>query len=321
MYCDGFFAKATLLSHSMGTTLSLQRSHRLSHSRSCIHVHGMCVAPNHGLIMVTDHDTMQLRMYSLADWSLVRTIGVRGSGREQFHFRWGGLCVSSDGDSVLVAEWGNHRVQQVRIVDGAWVRFVGEGVLEKPDFVDCNGAVIAVSEWACHRISVLSWADGRVRARFGSYGSVPGQLRFPRGVRLLADGSGLAVADSWNHRLCVFTLNGGLVAAGGSREQGMWYSCDVLECVSDGGFIVANFYGKDLVKCSRHDAKIRAHGEKGDIAVQLPSALSLLPDGGIVVRDKCGLSIVRDRLHRLQWIGVCVSAWLRHAESTTVLAV
>ncbi len=56
---------------------------------------------------------------------------------------------------MLVAEANNNRVQQVRIVDGSWVRFVGEGVLAGPQYVDCNADVIAVSE-ECHRINVLS---------------------------------------------------------------------------------------------------------------------------------------------------------------------
>jgi sugar lactone lactonase YvrE len=117
---------------------------------------------------------MELYMYSLADGSLVRKIGGAGSGKGQFNLFLGGLCVSPDGDSVLVAEYWNKRVQQVRIVDGSWVRFVGEGLLGEPEYVDCNADVIVVSEEGLHRISVLSWADGSVRAQFGSDGSGPG---------------------------------------------------------------------------------------------------------------------------------------------------
>ena len=66
-----------------------------------------------------------LHMHSLEDGSLVRRIGSKGSGKGQFNFNMGGLCVSPDGDSVLVAECYNNRVQEVRVVDGSWVRFVG----------------------------------------------------------------------------------------------------------------------------------------------------------------------------------------------------
>ncbi len=225
----------------------------------------MCVALKHGLVIVSEYKGdgySLLHMHSLADGSLVRRIGRKGNGKRQFNFDCGGLCVSPDGDSVLVAEKYNNRVQQVRIVDGSWVRFVGRGMLSKPDFVDCNGDVIAVSE-ACHRISVLSWADGIVRAQFGSYGSGPGQLKYPHGLRLLADGSGVVVVDNNNHRLCVFTLSGEFVAAVGSEEQGLNWPYDVLECASDGSFIVANWGSHNLVKLSRDGAKVGVYGERG----------------------------------------------------------
>jgi hypothetical protein len=259
---------------------------------ACARGVGMCVALKHGLVIVSDSstwDTRALHMHSLADGSLVRRIGSAGSGEGQFSFNYGGLCVSPDGDSVLVAECYNNRVQQVRIVDGSWVRFVGEGVLREPQYVDCNADVIAVSE-NCHRISVLSWADGSVRAQLGSGGSGPGQLFYPCGVRLLADGSGVVVADCYNHRLCVFALRGEFVAAVGSEEQGLNNPYDVLECASDGSFIVANWLGNNLVKLSRDGANIGVYGKLGggNGEFNYPTALAALPDGGMVVREQLG---------------------------------
>jgi hypothetical protein len=293
----------------MGNTMSKQRSD------SCCGGYGICVALKHGLIIVSDNKTKQLHMYSLTDGSLVRTIGGRGRGKGQFDFGYGGLCVSPDGDSVLVAEWGNNRVQEVRIVDGAWVRFVGEDVLKQLEDVDCNIDIIAVSE-NCYRISVLSWADGSVRARFGSYGSGPGQLDLPCGIRLLADGSGVVVADSWNHRLCVFTLSGGFVAAVGSEETGLYYPYDVLECAcADGSFIVASSGSNNVVKFRRDGSKaeaiVKSGGGNSD-RFSNPTALAALTGGAVLVRD-CGgarYSIIRDRCHRLEWIAACVSAAL-----------
>jgi hypothetical protein len=159
-------------------------------------------------------------------------------------------------------------------------------VLKEPQFVDCNADVIAVSE-SCHRISVLSWAHGSVRAQFGSWGSGPGKLNCPKGVRLLADGSGVVVADCRNHRLCVFALSGEFVAAVGSREQGLSDPFDVLECASDGSFIVANWDSHNLIKLSRDGAKVGVFGKNGggNGEFNYPSALAALPDGGVVVRE------------------------------------
>jgi hypothetical protein len=266
----------------------------------------MCVAPRHGLVIVADGTNKQLHMYSWADGSLVCRVGSKGRGKGKFYFDWGGLCVSPDGDSVLVAEYHNNRVQQVRIVDGEWVRFFGRGVLDKPQFVDCNADAIVVSEY-CHRVSVLSWADGIVRAQFGRRGSGPGQLLFPCGVRLLADGHGLVVADLHNHRLCVFALSGDFVEAVGSEEQGLYYPFNVLEYASGASFIIANYHGHNLVRCSRDGVNVEGFGEKS--GYMNPTTLAALPDGGMVC---CGtrISVIRDQCHRLQWMGVCVSAAL-----------
>jgi DNA-binding beta-propeller fold protein YncE len=254
---------------------------------------------------------MQLHMYSLADGSRVRRVGNKGSGKGQFDFNCGGLCVSPDGDSVLVADYYNNRVQQVLIVDGSWVRFAGEGVLDRPQFVDCNAAVIAVSESPWHRISVLSWADGSMRTQFGTEGSGPGQLNWPRGVRLLADGSGIVVADGYNHRLCVFTLSGEFVAAVGSREQGFNDPFDVVECASDGGFIVASWGHHNLIKLSRDGAKVEEYGKRGsgNGEFNLPTALAALPDGGLVVgeRDGARFQVFRGLELRKTWVTVCVT--------------
>jgi DNA-binding beta-propeller fold protein YncE len=258
--------------------------------------------------VVSDYKLQQLHMYSLIDGTLTRSIGSEGSGKGQFHFYLGGLCVSPDGDSVLVAERHNHRVQEVRLVDGSWVRFVGDGVLDSPEFADCNADVIVVSAWACHRISVLSWADGSVRAQFGSEGSGLGKMHDPCGVRLLADGSGAIVADHSNHRLCVFTLSGVFVAVVGNREQGLHWPINVLECATDGSFIVANLNHK-LIKLSRNGVNFDVYGKQGggDGEFCWPAALAALPNDGYLIVDDGSRRLQHlTRLRaRLAWMRAC----------------
>ncbi len=282
--------------HGMGTMWPLPRAHTL-----CAHGLGMCVSLKHGLVIVTDDGTMQLHVHSLDDGSLVRTIGSKGSGKGQFNFVCGGLCVSPDGDSVLVAEYYNDRVQEVNIMDSSWVRFVGEGVLRQPEFVDCNADVISVSE-DCHRLSVLSWLDGSLLAQFGSYGTGP------PGVRLLVDGSGLVVADRLNHRLCVFKLNGEFVQAMGREEQGLSCPQDVLEC--NDGFIVANYWAHNLMKVSAAGEVVGVYGTEGSGNGEFngPSALAALPDGGLVVRECAGerFQVFHGLVLRVDWITACV---------------
>ena len=273
----------------MGNTLSLTSTTRCAvRTTRCADGFGMCVSLKHGLVIVAGFDD-QLYLYSLEDGSLVRCVGRRGRGEGQFSLFLGGLCVSPDGDSVLVAESFNERVQEVRIADGSWVRFLGVGVLRSPEFVDADAAVVAVSE-GCGRVSLLSWHDGSVFAQVGSEGSAPGQLHCPRGLRLLADGTGVVVADSWNNRLSVFSLVGEFVRVVGSKDQGLKLPRDVLECSSDGGFVVMNDSGRDIVKVSAVGEVLetyRAHGRD----VERPfvaTAFAAVPDWGLIVReDSC----------------------------------
>ena len=105
----------------------------------------MCVSLRHGVVIVPCERDMTLEQYSLADGALVRTVGGPGDGPGAFDFGWGGVCITHR-DTVLVAETPNRRVQEVRVVDGGHVRFVGDSVLALPITVDCNDAVVVVSE-------------------------------------------------------------------------------------------------------------------------------------------------------------------------------
>ena len=278
---------------------------------ACPEGHGICVSGPHGLVVVSDCNAKQLFIYSLIDGTLIRSTGSKGSGKGQFDFRNGGLCVSPDGDSVLVAESRNNRVQEVRLVDGSWVRFAGEGVLDKPEFVDCNTHTIAVSESGNHRISMLSWADGSMRAQFGSLGCGSGQLLYPRGVRLLANNSGVAVADCSNNRLCVFTLHGEFVAAMGSTEPGLNHPSDVLERASDASYVVADrgrcslFFKTEIRKESGVTAKLYCRRVSGQGKINNLNTLAKLPNDGCVA---LGVERIYQLAHlqaRLAWMCGC----------------
>jgi hypothetical protein len=228
--------------------------------------------------------------------------------------------VSTDGDSVLVADCWNNRVHQVRIEDGSWVRFVGTGVLHEPQFVDCNADVIAVTE-LCHRISVLSAANGSLLARFGSQGCGYGQLNAPCGLRLLSDGNVLVVADTWNHRLCFFRWCGHSLSLLGSRQCGLLFPFDVLPCALDGGLAIANFGTLSVTHWSQDDVAKGMCGANGTPHPEAsvpraallartcggPTALAALVDGGMAVRSCNGarLQVFHGRGLRIAWTTVC----------------
>lgn len=279
----------------------------------------MCVSLRHGLVIVSNQDTRRLWVYSLVDGSLVCKIGYGEDDNEGF---LGGLCVSPDGDCVLATDWIGSRLRQIRIADGSRVRFIGVGVLERPQYVDCNDDAIVVAEWCNSSISVFSWGSGGLRSRFGRYGNGPGKLRDPCGVRLLADGSGLVVSDSGNHRLCVFRLSGEFVAVVGSEECGLSHPLDVLECVPGGSFLVANYYNHEVVKFSRDGSTLEVVGKSyldgGHVA--FPMTLATLSDGGVMVLDCDGTRLQKfpGMKLRFEWVVACVTLSARECHAGDV---
>jgi hypothetical protein len=208
----------------------------------------------------------------------------------------GGICAGPEGDSILVAECHTNRVQEVDISDdpiGSSIRFVGEGVLDGPQFVDCNTEFIAVAE-RCHRVSVLHWWNGELLAQFGSEGSGRGQLKSPRGLRLLHDGGRVVVADSGNHRLCVFSVRGKFKQAVGNLDQGPF---DVLESCSDGSFVVVTGRGRSVVQLSQRGDVVDVYqNNERESRLDSPTALAALPNGGLVIREHGGgLHLFRGR--------------------------
>ena len=268
----------------------------------------MAVDVTRDLVVVSGVDD-RLHVYALAADSdsdgtgseplLRRSFGGRGAGPGQFHWAEGGLCMTPRG-TLLVAEHGNDRVQEVNIDDGAWVRFLGCGVLEKPNFVDCSESVIAVSESVRHHVALLSWEHGALLARVGGRGAGDGQLNTPYGLRLLANGSGVVVADFNNHRLCVFALTGSFVRAVPAGK----YPSDVVECDGGAGFVVANLLDGTLSKvpaaattgandispshcsCGGPSRRVMTFGTYGAGAGQLnlnsPVALAVVPRGDLM---------------------------------------
>ena len=272
----------------------------------------MCVAVKHGLLFVSDPDSKQLHAYSLVDGSLTRTFGEKRTERHQSHFTANGLCLSPDGNCVLVADFFNDCVQEVRIVDGAWVRSVGKSTIQKPQYVDCNADVIVVSEWYRERISVLSWADGRLRLCIGNYGHGPGQAHRSCmwfGVRLLANGSEVAIADYNNDRICVYTLLGEFIAAVGGAGHGWDHPHDVLERVSDGSFVVAHSFMNSVVHVRRdggHVGEFGTYGE-GDGQLWRPVTVAALPSDGYLVLEVGNRRVQQfQSLHaRVAWMHAC----------------
>jgi tripartite motif-containing protein 71 len=109
-----------------------------------------------------------------------------------------------------VADYGNHRVQ-VLTPRLDFHGFVGVGQLVAPAGICADDAIVVVSEAGAHRISVFKRCDGARLRRFGSRGSGDGQLDFPLGLCFMSGHRHVAVADSSNDRVSVFSVEGKFV--------------------------------------------------------------------------------------------------------------
>jgi sugar lactone lactonase YvrE len=67
-----------------------------------------------------------------------------------------------------------------------------------------------VSEEA-HRISVFNRSDGALLRRFGSKGPGDGHLQFPQGLCFMPGHRHVAVADFYNRRVSVFSVEGDFI--------------------------------------------------------------------------------------------------------------
>ncbi len=288
-------------------TLSLQRSYHICDGRS------MCVALKHRLVVVSQRaNGCRLQMFSLATGLSVRTIGSYGNAKGQLNFLRGGLCVSPDGECVLVAERFNSRVQQLQIADGAWVRHVmAEGV--SPDVVDCNANVI-VAAGPDSVITVFSWATGCVQTQLAFNGICVD-------IRLLADGSGFVGTDSRNRRLRVLSLHGGkgqMMSSEAKHLSFLTNPCAALECVLDGSFLVANCGNTMLTKLSRNGAvvgacSIKRSSDDTEFIYPIHVAAIAGQDYAVMFHDfnehlHMRFGVVRDHSRRLAWLGICVAA-------------
>ncbi len=260
---------------------------------SCGNGCGMCVSLAHRLIIVStnvqsDDDIRMglwacfraLEVYSLSNGALIRRIVGRAC--LIWEVARGGLCLCSDGGSVLYPDCEEHELQVVGILGEThpWGRRLGVGLLSYPRYVDCNSEIIVVSEYS-RRITILSWSDGRVLGRCGDVG-----VGFPCGVRLLGDGNTIVVA--WAHRLCVFRTTGQFVEQIGRLEGPYKLLYDVI--VQHNEFVVAPT-GVDAMS----DA---------------------LGSGGLVFRRKGQVQVFYGLDVRRAWIAACAVCDWRGASAT-----
>ena len=212
---------------------------------------GLAVSPELGVIAVTNEDSVSI--YSIADASLIRTVGEYGSGKGQFD-RARKVCFTPTGN-LLVAEQGNMRVQEITLA-GEHVRFFEQFTIGKHKDLEvisvaANAELVAVGLSAMHcqyRVILVDAVSGKCTGGVGEFGYAPGHmLRDCAGIRITPDGEHVLVAEDsgtgLNARVSVFSVYGGFLGCltqgelSGASDVAITGSGDIIVCDAHSGTV------------------------------------------------------------------------------------
>ena len=215
----------------------------------------------------------------------VLSFGKQGSGDGMFDYPLG--VAVSDGDEIVVADQGNHRVQ-VFDSNGTFLRSFGHKGENAGEFSYPNGIAIDndkkvfIADMGNHRVQILSW-DGRYLGSFGGKGSLDSQLLSPWGLSLDSTGN-IIVADRGNKLIKIFTPDGRFVMKiGGEGSFSFPYHC--VQC---GEYFIVSDSGERCIKvfnrAGHFQYKFGKSGE-GDGEFNSPRFLSVTQSKNLLVCD------------------------------------
>jgi DNA-binding beta-propeller fold protein YncE len=184
----------------------------------------LAISPDGTTVFVSDHELHAVLQYRM-DGTLVRQIGSKGQAAGQFDVPRG-LAVSKAGE-LFVADSDNHRVQVFRVSDGTFLWNIGgakgsgnEQFIRPVDVaLSPDETELLVVDFGNARIEVIRARDGQYLRGWGGRGSAKGQFERPHSIVLTGSGEVL-VADTHNHRVCVFALDGTCRGWIGSQGSG-----------------------------------------------------------------------------------------------------
>ena len=232
-----------------------------------------------GQIVVTDNFGNCVYVFDI-NGNCVRKIGSKGNNTGQFQYP-NGISFLNDNE-VLIADYGNCRIQRLNIQTGTVVKSFGKKGLEKGEFdrpidviVDDQKHIV-VTEWGNGRIQVMS-KDGESIFTFGDKG--PGKLDGPT-CCILCEKMFL-VSDEGNHCIKVFDQTGTLLYQFG--KQG--YQDGQLKAPY--GLLVDS--SNNLLLCDSGNNRVQQFSLDGRFTgksiarLSSPVAITKAPDGRILV--------------------------------------
>jgi DNA-binding beta-propeller fold protein YncE len=279
-----------------------------------------------GTLLVADGGTNRVVRFD-AGGGLLGSFGGSGTDIGRFHFgagggndaaAGGGLAVS--GDVVYVVDTGNDRVLRFDFTGGHGAEIVPPGQLANPRGVAVRGTRMLVADDQHHRVAAFD-TGGRLLASVGAgQGAGPGQLNFPYGVAMDAQGR-VFVADDMNQRIVRYST-----PATGYRYKARWGSYGTapgqlayprgLAAGANGELYVANTGNDRIDVFDAGGQLLRSFGSSGRATGQFDA-----PQG--VAADSTGTRAVTDAVNgRIQLLapdGAIAAAWGSPNPGPTIL--
>jgi sugar lactone lactonase YvrE len=241
-----------------------------------------------------------------------------GGGRGNDAGAGGGLATANG--LLYVADSGNDRIQRFTVQGTQASVILPPGELAHPKGLAVRGTRLYIADDQRHRVLVTDTGGRILRSIGGGSGSAPGQLNFPYGVALDAQGR-VFVADNLNHRIVRFSnASSNYVYKGrwGSYGRGPGQLAFVRGIATDrsGNIYVANTGNDRIDVFDRSGQLLRSFGTSGRAEGQFNT-----PSG--VATDSNGIRAVTDavngRVILLAPDGTVISSWGSPNPGPTIL--
>eukprot|EP00455_Lapot_gusevi_P025294 TRINITY_DN2655_c0_g3_i1.p1 TRINITY_DN2655_c0_g3~~TRINITY_DN2655_c0_g3_i1.p1 ORF type:complete len:420 (-),score=107.47 TRINITY_DN2655_c0_g3_i1:61-1320(-) len=172
--------------------------------------YGVAVNQRRGVLYVLDRSLHCVVVVRLSDGLVEAVWGSEGSDQQQFYFP-ASLAYCAATDKLYVADGQNHLVKVLRTFDGKCVELLGvlKG-LSYPGGVAVDSHQIYIADTGNDRVLVLAKKSRELQFEIGTGEKSDNiELSVPCSVSVDGEAGLLYVADSCNHRVCVYRSSDG----------------------------------------------------------------------------------------------------------------